>query len=60
MKKASSKYGVCIITSYIFIVCTGCPILKVTPKYFFSEAFSEKMFLIKMFQIKVVWVKGGT
>jgi len=31
-----------------------CPILKVAPKYFFSEAFSEKMF-----QTKVVWVEGG-
>jgi len=30
------------------------PILKVAPKYFFSEAFSEKMF-----QTKVVWVEGG-
>jgi len=29
-------------------------ILKVTPKYFFSEAFSEKMF-----QTKVVWVEEG-
>jgi len=35
-------------------VCTGCPILKVAPKYFFSEAFLEKMF-----QTKVVWVEGG-
>jgi len=32
---------------------TGCPILKIVPKYFFSEAFSEKMF-----QTKVVWIKG--
>jgi len=31
---------------------TGCPILKVAPKYFF-EAFSEKMF-----QTKVVGLKG--
>jgi len=31
---------------------TGCPILKVASKYFFSEAFSEKMF-----QTKVVWVE---
>jgi len=33
---------------------TRCPILKVAPKYFFSETFSEKMF-----QTKVVWVEGG-
>jgi len=50
-------------TLYIFIykkffigtvIYIGCLILKVAPKYFFSEAFSEKMF-----QTKVVWVKGG-
>jgi len=32
---------------------TGCPILKVAPEYFFNKAFSEKMF-----QTKVVWIKG--
>jgi len=32
---------------------TGCLILKILSKYFFSEAFSEKMF-----QTKVVWVEG--
>jgi len=32
---------------------TRCPILKVAPKYFFSEAFSEKMF-----QTKIVWIEG--
>jgi len=31
------------------IIYTGCPILKVAPKYFFSEAFSEKMFRQKLF-----------
>jgi len=35
-------------------IYTECPILKVAPKYFFSETFSEKMF-----QTKVVWVEGG-
>jgi len=39
---------------HIFKIYTGCSILKVAPKYFFSEAFSEKMF-----QTKVVWVEGG-
>jgi len=42
--------------SYIIVyndLYTGFPILKVAPKYFFSEAFSEKIF-----QVKVVWVKG--
>jgi len=36
----------CTIFVPIFSKCdtlyTGCPILKVAPKYFFSEAFSEK------------------
>jgi len=40
--------------SHIFISSNFCPILKVAPKYLFSEAFSEKMF-----QIKVAWVEGG-
>jgi len=33
---------------------TGCSILKIAPKYFFSEAFPEKMF-----QTKIVWIEGG-
>jgi len=40
-----------------YTVCTiytGCPILKIAPKYFFSKAFSEKMF-----QTKIVWIERG-
>jgi len=44
-----------LTSSFFFhLFNTGCPILKVAPEYFFSEAFSEKMF-----RTKVVWVEKG-